>query len=101
MASIAVVLTLMSNRKNLSQGRESVDVTYLKIVNVASASYSDSENKYFRIKNITSDTIYLNVIGIDNSDTVRWCFTPGWNPEVIKKIVTSETNTVTTVYIGQ
>jgi len=72
------------SRKNVNAKVESFDVDNIKSVSVASVRYVDTQG--FRIKNITSDTVGLWVIARENSDSIYWVFTPGWNPEVVSVI---------------
>lgn len=101
-ASLAIIFfVLKADRGNVDQRKESVNVTWCDTVNVASINYTDAKGG-FRIKNLSSDTIYLKVVMIAaNSDTLRWGFTQGWNPEVIKTIVTDASNSDSIIYIGK
>jgi len=98
---IIALIIFRADKGNVDNKKESVNITYGKIISVASSSYTDYGGG-FRIKNVKDSTIQLKVVFIDGrSDTVVWKFTPGWNPEVIKTIVKSTANGVTTLYIGK
>jgi hypothetical protein len=93
----------IENRDNLRRGQESFDVTRCDSVSVASVSYSNGE--HFRIKNLSLGTIWLKCVMANSTpsqtDTVRWPFLPGWNPEVVTVILHDANNTVTRIYIGR
>lgn len=98
---VSFLLVMVSfDKPNVTRGLESVNVTWVKIINVGSVSYTDNSGG-FRIKNITSDTIKLMVQMRDNPDTMFWYFTPGWNPEVVKSVRKNAGNTDSIIYIGK
>lgn len=99
----------IENRDNLQSGKESVDITWIKQISVASVNYLDtilaptinSGVKGFKIKNITTSIQYVKAKTLKTTTAIIWPLTPGWNPENFTEIDTSYRNTTTTIYIGK
>lgn len=98
-AIVAVCLVFMANRDNMKQKRESIDITWCDTVIVTNVSYRDSE--CFRIKNTKDSSVWIKCVLSDRTDTLRWQFREGWNPEVVRAIITDATNSIDTIYIGK
>lgn len=97
--AIALIVSMTSSKGNIEKGIESVDVTEMEYINVGTTTYTDL--KRFRINNTESDTIGLWVVLRSSSDTVYGIFRPGWNPEVVIRIVANTAYTDTTILIGK
>ncbi len=91
---IGVILALMSNRRNIQDGKESVDITWLKYVNVDDSSYIDPQPtqtgfqakiKGFRLFNSTDSACTILCQTLENTDTLSIVIAPlSWSPIVFK-----------------
>ena len=87
-----VIIVLQSNRGNLRQGKESVDITWCQYINISDSSYIDVQApernhqasfKGVRIFNELADTTSILCRPVGNTDTMRIILAPlSWSPIV-------------------